>query len=73
MTIEETFEQLEKILTKMEDKNTSLEDAFASYEAGMKLVQDCNASLDQVEKKIEEIRVRTGQDDEAGNGNEFDF
>ena len=53
MNIEETFKSLDDILTKLEDKDTSLEEAF---EKGMKLVKECNDSLDKVEKKILLIR-----------------
>ena len=56
MSIEETFDMLEDILSKLEDKDTSLEDAFKEYEKGMKLVKECNDSLDKVEKKILLIR-----------------
>lgn len=56
MNIEETFKTLDDILNKLEDKDTSLEDAFKEYEKGMKLVKECNDSLDKVEKKIQLIR-----------------
>lgn len=52
MTMEETFEQLDRILSVLENKDTSLEDAFSAYEKGIKLVKECSRSLDQVEKKI---------------------
>lgn len=64
MTIEETFEELDKLLSVMEDRNTTLEDAFSSYEQGMKLVKECNASLDTVEKKIMEIQLQNGAAEE---------
>lgn len=56
MNIEETFKILDDILNRLEDKDTSLEDAFKEYEKGMKLVKECNDSLDKVEKKIQLIR-----------------
>ena len=56
MNIEETFNTLDDILNRLEDKDTSLEDAFKEYEKGMKLVKECNDSLDKVEKKIQLIR-----------------
>ena len=56
MNIEETFKTLDDILNRLEDKDTSLEDAFKEYEKGMKLVKECNDSLDKVEKKIQLIR-----------------
>ena len=52
MTIEETFKELDIILNRLEDKDTPLEDAFVQYEKGIRLVKECNDSLDKVEKKI---------------------
>lgn len=52
MKIEESFEELENIISKLEDKNTSLEDAFKEYERGVGLVKKCNESLDKVQKQI---------------------
>lgn len=52
MTVEETFNSLDNILAKLEDKNTTLEDAFSEYEKGINLVKECNNALDKVEKKI---------------------
>nr|MDE6929572.1 exodeoxyribonuclease VII small subunit [Lachnospiraceae bacterium] len=36
ITIEETFDQLEEVLKRMEDKGISLEERFVCYERGMK-------------------------------------
>ena len=52
MKIEESFEKLDIIINKLEDKNTSLEDAFKSYEEGVGIIKECNASLDKVQKEI---------------------
>ena len=52
ITIEETFDQLEEVLKQMEAKEISLEESFAGYERGMKLVKACNDKLDKVEKQI---------------------
>ncbi len=51
-TIEECLGELEQIIEKMEDRDRSLEDSFACYEAGMKLVKECSEKIDRVEKKI---------------------
>lgn len=52
ITIEETFDQLEEVIKQMEAKEISLEESFACYERGMKLVKACNDKLDKVEKQI---------------------
>ena len=46
MTIEETFASLE-------DKETTLEDAFKEYEKGIRLINEANNSLNDVKKKIQ--------------------
>lgn len=51
-TIEETLKDLEGILEQLERGDNSLEESFLCYEAGMKLVKDCNAKIDKVEKQI---------------------
>lgn len=52
LTIEETFELLEEVLGKMEERDITLEESFACYEKGMKLVKACNDKIDKVEKQI---------------------
>ena len=51
-SIEEIFEELDQIMEKLEAADTSLEDSFTFYEAGMKLVRACGEKIDKVEKKI---------------------
>ena len=36
----------------MEDPDISLEEAFAAYEQGMKMIRACNRRIDQVEQKM---------------------
>ena len=45
----------EDLIRQMENKETSLEESFKLYTAGMKLVKYCNDSLDKVEKKLIEV------------------
>ena len=59
-SIEEIFEELDQIMEKMEALDTSLEDSFAFYEAGMKLIRACGEKIDKVEKKI--IVLQGGQE-----------
>lgn len=51
-TIEETFAELDEIIEKLESSETSLEEAFACYEAGIKLVKACGEKIDLVEKQM---------------------
>ena len=52
LTIEEGFEQLADIMTRMEAHDVSLEESFAMYHKGMKLVKQLKDKLDDTEKKL---------------------
>jgi exodeoxyribonuclease VII small subunit len=51
-SLEELFGELDEILSGMEERDVSLEDAFSLYEKGMKKIRQCNEKLDLVEKKM---------------------
>lgn len=52
MTLEENFVKIEEVIEKLESEDISLEEAFAAYSEGMKLLQTCNEQIDKVEKKV---------------------
>lgn len=52
MTLEDNFLKIEEVIEKLESEDISLEDAFAAYSEGMKLLKDCNCQIDKVEKKV---------------------
>ena len=52
MTLEKAFEELEVIIEKMNTKDVTLDDSFALYTEGTKLLKYCNEQLDTVEKKM---------------------
>jgi len=52
LSIEESFEKLEDILTEMEKEDTGLEASFRLYEKGMKLLKDAEAGIEKVEQQI---------------------
>ncbi len=52
LSLEENFARLEQEIEKLEGENVTLEEAFRAYSAGMKLLKDCNAQIDKVEKKV---------------------
>ncbi|MEG0216157.1 MAG: exodeoxyribonuclease VII small subunit [Hungatella sp.] len=64
-TIEQTFEELENLVGTMESGHSSLEESFACYEIGMKLVKECSKKIDQVEKKITILTEEGGDDHES--------
>lgn len=50
--LEESFDKLDEIIASLEKGDISLEDSFQLYNEGMKLIKNCNAQLDKVEKQI---------------------
>ena len=69
MNVEETFAALDRIIGKLEKGDGSLEDAFADYEEGMKLVKSCNEKIETIEKKI--LVLSGDQTEETENGGQF--
>ena len=61
--IEDNFEQLEDIISKMQSDRITLEQSFELYNKGLSLVQDCNNQIEKIEKQIKII--------EEGNINEL--
>lgn len=61
ISIEESLALLEQVLTKMEDKDCSLEESFQLYKEGLSLVQSCRKSLDTVEQQL--VVLREGIED----------
>lgn len=55
ISIENNIEKLEEILEKMEDRDIPLDDAFALYEKGIKLLKETNDRLDTIEKNVMSI------------------
>ena len=64
-SIEETFAQLDELLEKLEASDTSLEESFACYEAGMKLVKACSDKIDKVEKQMIILQGGAEEDGDA--------
>ena len=61
LKLEEIFTQLEAVTAKLESGDLSLEESFASYEAGIKLVKAAESRSDLVVKKI---RILSGEEEE---------
>ncbi|MCI8957634.1 MAG: exodeoxyribonuclease VII small subunit [Lachnospiraceae bacterium] len=61
-TIEETFQELDRIMEKLDAPETSLEESFGFYETGMKLVRECGEKIDRVEKQIMILQEGTEED-----------
>ncbi|MBD5459451.1 MAG: exodeoxyribonuclease VII small subunit [Lachnospiraceae bacterium] len=55
MTLEENFAELEKIIGSLEQDDVSLEESFAAYARGMRILKQCNEEIDKVEKQVQVI------------------
>ncbi len=49
---EELIEKLEEITNKLEKEQLSLDESVKLFEEGMKISKDCNAKLEDAEKRI---------------------
>lgn len=52
VTIEESFEAIEEIITKLESQDVSLDESFLLYKNGMEELQKANAKIDQTKKAV---------------------
>ena len=50
---EDALNKLEKIVSKLEEEEISLEESLKFFEEGVRLSRFCNQKLDEVEKKVE--------------------
>ena len=55
MTLEETFEKIDEVMEKLSDDSIPLEESFTIYKEGMELVGKCQKTIDDIEKKVEEL------------------
>ncbi|MBR1633849.1 MAG: exodeoxyribonuclease VII small subunit [Lachnospiraceae bacterium] len=56
-TLEESFDELDGLLEAMEEDGATIEQSFAHYERGMKLVQKMHEKLSALEGKVEQINA----------------
>jgi exodeoxyribonuclease VII small subunit len=58
---EEALQQLEAIVSRMEEGDLPLEEALKAFEEGVRLAKLCSKKLDEAERKVEKLTR-----DEAG-------
>ena len=63
MTIEQAFSRIDEITKALEDPKTSLEDSFALYQEGSRLLMMANQKIDLVQKQVQ-ILQHTEQESE---------
>ncbi|MCC8050052.1 MAG: exodeoxyribonuclease VII small subunit [Clostridiales bacterium] len=52
LSLEASFEKLDGLLERLEDREIPLEEAFTLYQQGVELIRRCNEKIDTVDKKI---------------------
>ncbi|KOO43970.1 exodeoxyribonuclease VII small subunit [Priestia koreensis] len=60
-TFEEAMEDLETIVTKLEEGDVPLEQAIEHFQQGMELSKFCHERLQKIEKQMEQILREDGQ------------
>ncbi len=63
LSLEEAFEQIENVITHLEQEEITLEESFKEYNRGMQLLKHCNETIDKVEKKVLQINEEGGLDE----------
>lgn len=63
---EKALEELEDLVTAMEEGEMSLEESLQAFEKGIKLTRECQGALKQAEQKVQVLL------DESGETEEFD-
>jgi len=64
LTLEESFDALDGIIDELQRGELTLEESFKKYEEGMKLIKNCNDSIDKVEKKL--LVINGGENEAVG-------
>ena len=67
--LEESFEQLDSLIDRLENGNLTMNEAFKLYKAGVSLVKSCNAQLDKVEKPL--VVLNAGADGTFESGDDI--
>ena len=66
MSFEESLEELETIVNKLEQGEVSLDDAVKAYERGTELKQHCQKRLDEAKMRVDKIRAEKGSSEATG-------
>lgn len=64
---EQALEDLEELVTAMEEGELSLEESLQAFEKGIKLTRECQSALKKAEQKVQVLI------NEDGDTEEFEF
>ena len=57
LTIEQSFEELDRIIERMQSEDMSLEETFALYKNGISLVEGCSRKIEKIQCEIELVNA----------------
>lgn len=57
---EEALEELEELVSSMEDGDLSLEESLQAFEKGIKLTRECQTALKNAEQKVQVLLNENG-------------
>ncbi|MBM7650429.1 exodeoxyribonuclease VII small subunit [Bacillus ectoiniformans] len=63
LTFEEAMDQLEVIVTKLEEGDVPLEEALSYYQKGMELSAFCHEKLKSAEEQMVKLMTDNGEED----------
>ena len=58
---EEALEELERLVSSMEEGELSLEDSMMAFEQGIKLTRECQTALQKAEQKVQILLNDSGE------------
>ena len=61
MTFEQSLEELETLVDKLERGQLTLDESLETFENGMKLARMCTQKLTKAERKIEKLVEKNGE------------
>ena len=62
---EAALEELEALVTRMEEGELPLEEALRQFERGIRLTRDCQQALREAEQKVDLLMEKAGDADTA--------
>ena len=61
INFESSLEQLEALVTQMENGDLSLEESLKAFETGIGLTRECQSMLEQAEQKVQLLSEQQGK------------
>ena len=61
---EGALEELEELVSSMEDGELSLEDSLKAFEKGIKLTRECQTALKKAEQKVQVLLNESGDSED---------